>query len=176
LINSESVQSYPVTTIEEALQDTRLSLRDIRWLHQDAAFVALATRNEQIRYLDDLRDRAGQPLLTTKQLAEAFLTSSGNIRQIRWSARQQKRTRGRPRSIDSVTEHEIVDFITRETEQHRYITKSNLIQYVIREYANNVTTGWLRSFFQRNADQLGMTVALPQEMLRMQIPRSHLNE
>jgi F0F1-type ATP synthase gamma subunit len=74
------------------------------------------------------------------------------------------------------TEQHLVDWITRNAQNHTAVNRTELLHYCGETFGTAVTPGRVDSFFFRHKLELSETISRPQENPQLEIPQSFLDK
>lgn len=168
--------ALPKDVFFERCVSTIISARDIRALTKDESFSLITTRNEQlIFFMQFLRDVCFiSP--SAKLLSIMFNISESQVRKIICKSKKDPKQVGRPFIFNEETENLIVAEIRSKRNTHDFMTLSQILKYVEKNFNKSLTYGWLNTFISRHQNSIKKTVVSAQEDLRLTVPRIYLKE
>lgn len=167
---------HTMNEICERSINTIVSARDIRAMFKDEGFIQCYSRNDQLVFARSfLQDRCFLSA-NNKLLATLFNISDGNVRKILCKARKKQNKNGRPFIFTEDQENLIVAELQSKRTTMEFMTIPQVITFVEQTFHKYITRGWVHSFLFRHRDAFIKTEILPQEELRLKVPRSYLIE
>jgi hypothetical protein len=82
----------------------------------------------------------------------------------------------RPLKLDETHEKPVLQFVQDGFTSGKYVAQRGVLSFVNEHFQKTVTYGWLASFMERWEGIVIRTTVVPQEQLRLRIPRECLND
>jgi hypothetical protein len=98
------------------------------------------------------------------------------LRKIRLKADSTRKSPHRPLALDVNQEMAAVDFIRAGYASSKYVTRSDVLNFVEREFRKYSTCSWIWSFLGRNDNIAYATTVSPQQKVQLEVPRQFLHE
>ena len=105
-----------------------------------------------------------------------FNISESQVRKIICKSKKDPKQVGRPFIFNEETENLIVAEIRSKRNTHDFMTLSQILKYVEKNFNKSLTYGWLNTFISRHQNSIKKTVVSAQEDLRLTVPRIYLKE
>lgn len=166
----------PREQIEMGLMEKGLSKTDIRYLLRKPEFTGCQTRNQQVLFLDEFCKKEFNITFTNKDLGDIFNVSYGTIANIRKNSKKPKKPIGAPRLVEQDEEDFIISYINCLSSNNVYMTEKELRIFANQTSNRNLSRGWVKYFLIRNKEKIGITLGIPQENARLEVPRTFLEQ
>jgi hypothetical protein len=98
-----------------------------------------------------------------------------HVSKVRSKARKPQ-TPHRPPKLDEAQEKSVLQFVQDGLTSGKYVTQREILSLPEKHYQQTVTYDWLASFLERWEGIVIRTTVVPQEQLRLRIPRDYLND
>lgn len=157
------------------LANTPMTAQDIRALMRNEAWNAIDARNSQIVFLISFAESECGISLDNRTLADIFQLTPPRVHQIRCKAALKPKVDHRPLTLTSDQEEAIDLFISGEASRGNFVTQRMVLRFVEENFGKSLTYGWIEGFLSRRTSQIEKMTIAPQELTRMQIPRSYLD-
>jgi hypothetical protein len=170
------VPALPVSTIYQKLLALGFSQRDVTALSHHTEFPTIPFRSHQLLFFHDYaRDVLNHPI-DTKDLAVVFEFNERTARKILSRGPQVPGPLGRHRALNAEIEASLVAMLLEAFQSGKAMTRKEFLLTVRERYDPELTKGWVNTFIGRHLDQLQTCRSLPQEEMRMLVPRVYLEE
>jgi hypothetical protein len=168
--------ALPLNELSRKLHPLGFAARDLRALLRDPELLTIADRNSQMFFLSRYIPEQCYISLNDKKLAEIYEISIGNVRKLRFLAKQRNEDNpihvGKPCTLSKEQENEIVQELLTRAEDDKFLRKGELLDEIERVYGHSFTYRLLSHFPIRHKDELSIATIHPQESLRLEIPRT----
>jgi hypothetical protein len=171
-----TVSAIYTEVLEPAFSHTGLAGQDIRALFRDTDWRSLDSRHRQLAFLYDFTRCKCSLGLSNQVLGRIFQIAPQHVAKILCKSRNSSRHPHRLLTLEEDQEIFVLDFTRHEVSEGNYMTQREVLSFVAESFGKTVTHGWLSSFLGPWSDHITQTVVLPQEQLRLQIPRSFLDD
>jgi hypothetical protein len=97
------------------------------------------------------------------------------VSKVRSKTRKRQKTH-RPLKLDKTQEKSVLQFVQDGFTLGKYVTQRGILRFVEEHFQKTVTHGWLASLLEQWEGIVIRTTVVPQEQLRLRIPREYLND
>jgi hypothetical protein len=140
----------------------------------DGNFVNAQFRAHQIPYLHIFGLNRPHGRLVAKAVARTFDVQHKDIRHVLEKAKTIPKERGERPALEVDTEQHLIDWITKNAQNHTAINRTELRYDCDETFGAAVTPGWINSFLFQHKFELSETISRPQESPQLEISRSFL--
>jgi hypothetical protein len=169
------VAALPSELIQHALREAGLSGQDICAILRAPEWHGLNSQDEQILFLFDFVGSNCGIGLSNQVFARTFGIPPHHVLKVRSKARKPQKGH-RALRLDKAQEKSVLQFVQDGFTSGKYVTQKEILSFVEEHFQKTVTYGWLTSFLERWVGIIIRTTVMPQEQLRLRIPREYLND
>jgi hypothetical protein len=152
------------------------SERDIRALTHDTEFAAIRYRSHQICFFADFADQMLHRAVSVRELATLFNANRRTVQKNLTRGPEDPAVPGRHNALDDVSEAAIVATVLESFRVGEAMRVGELLTMVQKRHNPRLTRGWVHAFLGRHLGELKICRSLPQEDLRLVIPRAYLED
>jgi hypothetical protein len=138
-------------------------------------FINARFRAHQIYYLYTFGPNPLHRRLVVNAIALAFNVQSNNVRHVLEKGEAIAKGHEERPEFEVDSEQHLIDWITKNSQNHTAVNRTELLRYCGETFGAAVTPGWVDSFLSRHKLELSETISRPQENPRLKIPRSFLD-
>jgi hypothetical protein len=138
----------------------------------DINFANARFRAHQIYYLHRFGVNKLHRRLAVKAVARDFDIQPKDVRHPLEKGETIPKGCGEHPALEMDTEQHLIDWITKNAQNHTAINRTELLHYCGETFGAAVTLGWVDSLLFRHKLKLSETINRPQENPRLEIPRS----
>jgi hypothetical protein len=140
----------------------------------------MLTKSDQMLFLYTWAKENCPGVMTNDDIAQIYSTTAGNVRTILSRAKtglvRPYRPPGRPFIMSDEQENGIIRYIQTQSNLNEYVTQCEILKYIEAQYGLIQSHSWFAQFLERHSEEIIRSVAVPQENLRLEVPRIWLNE
>jgi hypothetical protein len=152
------------------------SEREIRGLFQHTEFLQLPYKSHQLYFFENHTRKVPSHPVAPQQPATVFKLNERTVRKHVLHGPQQPGPLGPHAALDAEIELSLGRMLVDSFHEQKAMTQAEFLKIVREQHNSKLTKGWLHDFIGRHLDQLRMCRSLPQEDLRMAVPRACLEE
>jgi hypothetical protein len=172
---TSALPAIPIQELMPMLRVWCVTDREGRLLEKDEIFINAEFRNQQICRLKEFIETECGRILSNGDLCRGFNAASATVSEALRRGFARPKERGRPPSLDDDKEKAILQWIEKNADQSRPVTRTDILHYVHGRLNEMVTRGWVDNFLTRRKIELFETLSSPQENPRLQVPREYLD-
>jgi hypothetical protein len=163
-----------IQQVDDNLRKLRVTGRDILALLNDPELSSIVHKSRQVCFTQRYFYQTLHHELTTNQLAVLFELNPRTSPKYRLRGPQDAQMPSRHRALDAASESELTTMIIQAFNEGKAMTKRQVIELVRERYSAGLTKGWLNTFVGHHLDALQIYGSLPQEDIRLTIPRDNI--
>jgi hypothetical protein len=176
LPKTKRARALLIKSLEQGLLELGFSERDVRSLFEHTEFPRIPFRSHQLCFLRDSARGVIHHPVSARDLATRFTINERTVYRTLRQGLQQPGPLGRHNALDEESEQALIAVLLKAFRATAPMNTKQRLHIVQERYWKTVTRGWVNAFIGRHLDAFQTYQSIPEEVTRLGVPRSQLEE